>query len=119
MNLPKLKWKISEAPTGRYRSFEHRPWPMALYPDGQLAAQIVCEDSWHRSYKPRVAKSGEHPPLTLHVFDYSDGVQVRHCRKAKTRPKTVAEAKELLVKTLTNHSHFIPTEFRQTQGDAK
>jgi hypothetical protein len=63
----KLKWRVQEVPTGRYRSFQRRGWPNATYPDGKLAASISCEDD----YQPHNVKVGKHAPLKVRVCDYS------------------------------------------------
>jgi hypothetical protein len=36
----KHTWKVSDNPTGRYRSFERRGWPTAEYENGDNAARI-------------------------------------------------------------------------------
>jgi hypothetical protein len=60
----KLKWKVAEAPTGRYRSFSHRGWPSATYPNGDYAGGLYCEDD----YTPARAR-GEvpHRPITVQL----------------------------------------------------
>lgn len=65
--MPKVIWKVAEAPTGMYRSFERRGWPVAHYADGSVAACISCEDD----YCPRDVREGKHAPLTVRVADHS------------------------------------------------
>lgn len=47
----KLKWKVGEKPTGRYRSFQNRAWPSAEYSTGDHAGHIgsVGDRSYHVS----------------------------------------------------------------------
>ena len=108
----KIKWKVSEKPVGRYRSFEVRPWPQAEYEDGQLAGMIICSDE----YIPADVKTGDHHELKLRIFDYSLGSQQRGVLYAKTRYKTLAEAKIALSQILEQHPEFVPTALR---GESK
>lgn len=68
MSGVKLTWRVSPAPTGRYRSFERREWPSAFYSNDRIAFAIRCEDE----YVPRNVRTGEHAELTLLVAVYSD-----------------------------------------------
>ncbi len=65
--MPKLKivWRVSDPPTGMYRSFHHRSWPTASI-NGAPAFSISCEDS----YYPPYVKTGKHKPLFLLVADW-------------------------------------------------
>jgi len=63
----KIKWKIQERSTGRYRSFRKRQWPQAEYKDGSPAVAIYCEDG----YDIKNVRSGKHGPLTVRIADYS------------------------------------------------
>lgn len=65
--MTKVKWKVSEAPTGRYRSFERRMWPTGDI-DGKAAFYIACEDS----YVPANVKCGNHAELRLSVARYDE-----------------------------------------------
>lgn len=82
-----IKWRVQEAPTGRYRSFERRGWPIAYYADGSIAAQIKCEDD----YKPRSIETGDHRLLKVNFTDYS--VEGRPWRRLKIEFKTLDDAK--------------------------
>jgi hypothetical protein len=59
----KYIWKVSEAPTGPYRSFQKRGWPTAETPAGEVVATIGCVDD----YRPADVKTGKHQPLILRV----------------------------------------------------
>ncbi len=86
----KLKWKVGEAPTGRYRSFEKRGWPCADFADGRCAAMIQCDDS----YVPAAAREGNHAPLSVYIADYSAGKSFKW-RKLKLTAATLDEAKAI------------------------
>ena len=92
--IVKLRWKTSEVPIGRYRSFSKRHWPMAEFADGRTAYAIYCEDDY-------TAKRGKgehgHAPLTLRFADWPEvrpeGAAAFTWRTFKTRFGTLAEAK--------------------------
>lgn len=65
MSAIKLKWKVGEAPTGRFRSFYGRAWPMAYVGD-KCAAYIICSDD----YSAKVVKECSHAPLKVQIADY-------------------------------------------------
>jgi hypothetical protein len=67
------KWKVASAPTGRFRSFQHRSWPIAIYAaSDKTAAQIICGNGeLHDSYSPTKARSGDHAELKVMVADHS------------------------------------------------
>lgn len=98
----KIKWKVQPAPTGRYRSFKQRGWPIADYENGKYCASISCDDS----YDPRDVKAGTHGELTLSIADHSQTPWKR--RTASKRFKTLQEAKDALPELLKNHPHFVP-----------
>lgn len=60
----KLKWKVQEAPTGRYRSFSHRGWPSATYPNGDYAGGLYCEDDYNGA---RARGEQAHRPITVQL----------------------------------------------------
>ena len=110
MSKIKVKWKVCEVSTGPYRSFSRRGWPMAHYSNEHesLAATISCDDE----YIPAKAKVGDHRPLTLRIADYSQFSSEKGLPMvvAKTKPATMKEAKELLLKILQQHPHLIPKD---------
>lgn len=101
----KLKWRVAEAPTGPYRSFSHRSWPSADYPDGNIAGFITCDDS----YVPAQAKAGTHPPLHVYVSSYATaeqreaGAGTFTNRHMKATFATLPEAKAALERYLAEH----------------
>lgn len=108
----KVKWKVSEPPTGRYRSFHRRGWPTATYATGQICAQIRCDDD----YYPKAVKAGEHAPLTLLVADHRDKC-FKYLRVTQ-QFKTLAELKRWLDHRLQQNPPWLPVELRTsgTQG---
>jgi hypothetical protein len=101
----KLKWKVAEAPTGRYRSFEKRGWPSAYYVDNgnNAAVAIYCEDE----YRPENVKIGKHAVLEVRIADWS----VEHAfkwRTLKQRFATLQEAKETVTKFLEANPKYWP-----------
>jgi hypothetical protein len=101
----KLQWQVAEAPTGRYRSFQKRGWPHAVYKGtDNWAVAIYCDDS----YVPAHARSGQHQELTVRVADYSANNGSFEWRTLKTRFKTLDEAKACGLAALEKYSHFVP-----------
>jgi hypothetical protein len=98
----KVVWKVSESPTGRYRSFHKRGWPSAEYENGGCAAQIYCDEE----YRPSEAKTGDHPALSLHIADHSQTPW--KWRTVKQRYGTVQEAKEAFKEILKMNPHIQP-----------
>lgn len=105
----KLKWKVAEPPTGRYRSFHRRGWPTADFLNGKPAVMLSCDDA----YSPRRAR-GElaHAEIRVSVADHStvttDGRPTFTWRTAAKRATTLAEAKEIALKVLEAHPDFWP-----------
>lgn len=92
-----LKWTVMPAPTGKYRSFEKRGWPMADFNgEGQHAAvALYCDDD----YKPARVKTGEHKPIVIRIASYNrdraDGQAAFTWRTLSQRAATLQEAKEV------------------------
>lgn len=104
--MPKLKWQVSSAPTGRYRSFERRGWPMA-YAGDKVIAHMTCEDD----YVPKKVREGTHKPIKVRVAQYSDTDQERGGRGFKWRTlkqesATLDDAKKLAQYFFDNHPAF-------------
>ncbi len=107
----KLKWKVPDKPTGRYRSFQRRGWPGASYvgPNQRPAVMIQSEDD----YVPARAKTGAHTELVIMIADYSlqeDGRGFKW-RRLKARAKTLAEAKKIAEDAIVALPNFQPKEF--------
>jgi len=67
--MPKTVWVMSEKPTGRFRTFQHRSWPMAYYhhKEGPPAARLIPVCVEHKSYDPSLKEIAQ---LQLGVADY-------------------------------------------------
>lgn len=106
---PKLKWNVAPKPTGRFRSFEKRSWPMAEYPNGQTCAMIQCTDE----YIPAQVKIGRHAPLTILIADYEDNNHGSFSWKRVNRKcATLEEAKHITACLLTAHPKKMPKEYQ-------
>jgi hypothetical protein len=101
----KIKWKVSEKPTGSYASFHFRSWPIAFFKKSdKCAINIHCADS----YEPWRVKENKHAPLTVYIAQHVDGTF--HWRKLKNRFATLDEAKAAGVRALGAHPDFWPKE---------
>lgn len=102
----KLYWKVGDAPTGRFRSFEKRSWPFAYYDKAMTlcAAYIGCD----ASYIPRNAKEGNHPPLIVRVADYSVADQRFVWRKLNSVFATLELAKSAAATAIDNNPKIKP-----------
>ena len=98
--MAKFKWRVSEAPTGQYRSFFHRAWPMAFVGE-KVIAHMVCKDS----YEPRNVRNGNHAEIEIHVADYREGPAFKW-RCMKKRAATISEAKEIFQNFYDNNHGF-------------
>lgn len=101
---PKLKWKVSEAETGRYASFHKRAFPSAYWNDGSLAASMSCELCYHGSY----LRANELPYgnlITIRVT-IPDGDNWKWA-VLKLKAKSVPEAKQIVQEFFENNPHAI------------
>lgn len=106
----KLKWKAAEAPTGPYRAFQRRAWPMAYLKDGRPAFMLTCPDA----YVPGLVREGKHGPLTIRVASYhKQAVGFTWLRFERTA-ESLAEAKERCQRYADKH----PEVFVQGTDDA-
>lgn len=99
--MSKFTWKVAEAPTGRYRSFQNRMWPAAQYVDGKPAAQLYAI-----SREPYHAGIRETTTLVIRVADHS--VTPWQWRQLAARPVGVNTAKALFAKFLLANPHMMP-----------
>jgi len=96
----KIKWEVSPAPTGLYRTFHRRNWPVGVI-NNKNRILLVCDDV----YVPANAKSGNHSPITIKVDVFKDG-EMKLFRMIQTSP-TLADAKDRAVKFFVANPHFI------------
>lgn len=99
-----LYWKVAPEPTGPYRSFQTRAWPIAYFDKERtkLAGFISCSVS----YSKKVADSQDHPPLTLICDVRINGVRVR--RFFRSQFDSLGKAKAALQKLFSDHPEYIP-----------
>ena len=73
-----IKWKVADRPTGFYRSFERRGWPIGYSNDGSdnIIFLIKCEDE----YDPKKVKAGNHGLLKLQMMVTADNDPQRVCK---------------------------------------
>ncbi len=70
--MSKIKWKVSGAPTGHYRSFMARSWPSGYINGDQYAFAFRCEDD----YTPARARGEQpHAPIKVTICDYRQSMQ--------------------------------------------
>lgn len=112
MDKIKLKWKTGAAPTGRYRSFDSRPWPSASYADSDRAAAYI---SCTRSYTPALARNpvlhdGTLLELAVLIADYTpiEGGGSFKWRTLKRRFNTLEAAKDAALAFLTANPSYHP-----------
>lgn len=107
MPVAKFRWKVEEAPSGSYSSFQARGWPSAIWKNKQdLCGDIQCKDD----YTPFRAKSGQHAPLTVRVCDHS--IRPFKWRTLREQHATLAEAKAALAAFIEQHPEVMPVEYR-------
>lgn len=106
----KLKWKVSEVPTGRYRSFEHRSWPSAYFQDDRPAVCIYGDVEYSG---PR-ARATEGLQLTICIADWSKPSNPSTgngftWRTLKQRAISLAQAKEIAAAFLERYPNVTHT----------
>lgn len=108
MAAAKFKWRVDEAPTGPYRSFQARGWPSAVYKNVRqdLAGDIQCGDD----YTPARAKGGRHAPLQVRVCDHS--VHPFKWRSLVGQHVDLATAKAVLASFIAENPQVLPADLR-------
>lgn len=102
----KIKWKVQEPETGRYRSFHKRGWPSAEFMDGATCAYVSCEDE----YTYARVKTGDHKPLILRMAKY-EGNSWKWVTMKK-QYATLKELKDAIPRILAAHPEFIPDQLK-------
>lgn len=111
----KLYWKVRPEPTGRYRSFGHRGWPIAYYIQGGVrtdtetlkpAAFLYCEDD----YVPSRVRLGDHKEIRVHVCHHQHPERGNSWKVfvLKRRAATLDEAKQMVQEFLEAHPDWHP-----------
>ena len=97
----RIKWRVAEPPTGRYRAFAKRGWPCGEIND-RPAVMLRCEDA----YVPARVKTGDHAPITIYVADWGSYERGFKWRLLKKSALTLNEAKEIASKFLAANTGF-------------
>lgn len=99
----KLIWKVGEAPTGRYRSFFKRSWPLAYFDKAKNfpAASI----SHAESYTAALAKADDIGEIEIRVA-IPKGTSWDWAR-LKARAKNLDEAKKLAADFFERHPEYV------------
>lgn len=104
----KIVWKVAEAPTGRYRSFERRGWPTAYYgsTEGKPAAFLDCDDQ----YVPASVRAGAHALIKVVVLHHNHPEANGSWKRfvMKERAVTLDRAKEMVAEFLNAHEDWWP-----------
>lgn len=95
-----IKWEVTPAPTGRYRSFQRRGWPVGRVNDKNRVL-IDCADD----YIPANVKTGKHGPLTITIDIFENGET--RMAKMKVRADSLVEAKKQAILFFKKNPQFI------------
>jgi len=98
----KLKWKVSEKPTGRFGSFQGRAWPSAEL-NGERVVQILCTYNYH----PAKAR-GEWPHDELKVMVMNINLEKPAWRAMKKRFSNLNDAKDAAQIFFDQNPDWIP-----------
>jgi hypothetical protein len=99
---------VADVPTGRYRSFDKRGWPMGYLHDEPVAA-LYCKDE----YVPRKVQAEDHGPIKICVAQhFAPGTPERkehggfRWLTLKRRARSLLEAKQLAHEILSDHPEW-------------
>lgn len=113
MKTPKVLWRVQQAPTGKYRTFESRGWPWAHYKNGRPAIALYCSGY---AYSPRAIKAGTKYLFRLMVANHKpgDGSAFRWVEFSGKYPMTLEEVKKIAEELLATHQEFWPEDADST-----
>ena len=102
--MVKIKWEVSPVPTGKYRGFSRRGWPIGFLKDNESQRVLLsCEDE----YRPSLVKEGNHSEIKVSLDIYNEGYDNYKLVTLKMRPHTLSEAKELAADFFKANPQFI------------
>lgn len=115
-NNVKLVWRVSPPPTGRFRSFEQRQWPMATFhtKDGAPAASITAENG--QEYEGRFSKGelGFNLVVRIRIPSRDDDERAKYGAfrwgTLKERATSVDGAKDIALRFYTVHPEYVDDE---------
>ena len=98
-----IRWEVSPKPTGLYRSFHRRGWPIGFHKETGQRVLIRCAEE----YSPKAVREGTHPPLTvcIDIWDKDNGGLKLVILHAK--PETLKDAKDLAEKFFKQRPEFV------------
>ena len=105
----KLQWKVSEAPTGPYRAFYDRAWPVAYYKGTSKPAVFLhCPEG----YVPALVKDGKHSPITIIVLHHNHPDEPTSWKRFQLKAKavTLEQAKQRAEAFLMGHPDWWPKD---------
>lgn len=104
----KIKWKVQEAPTGPYKSFHRRGWPLANFEDGSYAATLHCDDY----YAPSRVRNGVHSPIKVTVALHGRKEEGKGLITAqlKQTAETLGEAKSMVREFYKKYPEHMPNK---------
>lgn len=113
--LGRLYWKVAEAPTGRYRAFHPRGWPMAYYDRAHtMPAVMLVSSEEGDDYSPAKARGeAKHAPLVIRIADYSLPSNPATgagwtWRRLKLQGETLGDAQRTALRFLNEHPQYRP-----------
>ena len=98
----KIKWEVSPAPTGRYKSFQRRGWPVGRLDAGNSVI-LFCKDT----YVPANIKTGNHSEITVMVDVWNDAYGNLKRVTLKKSAATLKEAKEVAASFFNANPQYI------------
>ena len=101
----KIKYEVAPAPTGRYRSFQHRGWPTG-YVNDEVAVGFSCSDD----YTPSSVKEGRHAPIRVRIAVRQGRKVSFDWRHLKGEFKTLDDAKSYALRFLNANPHVLEND---------
>jgi len=98
----KIKWEVSPAPNGPYRSFQTRGWPIGFLPNGQRVLLSSLDE-----YVPAKVKAGDHQPVAVSVDVFNEAYGTTKLVTLKKQGATLAEAKAIAADFFERNPQYI------------
>lgn len=99
-----IRWEVSPAPTGPYKSFSKRAWPIGFLKENERhRVLLLCDDE----YIPALVKSGDHGEIKISLDVYNKTYGTYKLVTLKRRAKTLSEAKKISEDFFLSNPKFI------------
>jgi len=98
----KIKWEVNPAPTGRFRSFQRRGWPVGMLTTNQRVL-LSCEDD----YVPAKVKAGDHRPIKISVDIANPLTGATSLVDLKKQAATMTDAKAIAADFFDRNPQYI------------